>query len=150
MLIGRLFFTVSTLTIFLSWFLSDGNLVFFSDIILLKFSIFISSFCFSVCSMRFGCVVFRLLLVCSSFQLESSYFLVVSESIIVLGSCCLDSIFTFWCVSNSSWIENQPFFIFVLAWSVSLWLVWNLVHYSQISNILFLYPLCRVVPKITV
>ena len=57
-----------------SWFLNDGNLVFFSDVVLFKCSLFISSFCVSVCSAWFSCVVFQLLLLCSSFRLEFSCF----------------------------------------------------------------------------
>ena len=37
-------FSIYALTVFQSWFLSDGNLVFFSDIILFNISVFISSF----------------------------------------------------------------------------------------------------------
>ena len=63
-------------------------------------------------------------------------------SMIVLGFCCLDSLFICWCISNISRSENQPFFMIVLTWSTSLWLViWNLAHSSQISVILFLYLL---------
>ena len=60
MLIVRLFFSVSALTVFSSWFLNDGNLVFFSDIILFIISIFIFSSCVNVCFLLFGCIVFRL------------------------------------------------------------------------------------------
>ena len=51
-------FSVSALTVLQFWFLRDGNVVFFSDIILLKFSIFIPS-CVSDCSGWFQCEVFR-------------------------------------------------------------------------------------------
>ena len=39
--------------------------------------------------------MFRLLLLCSSFRLESSCFSVFAVSIIALGICCLDSLFIF-------------------------------------------------------
>ena len=55
-------FSVSALSVFQSWFFSNGYLVFFSDINLFNFSIFISSSCVSVCSMWCDCVVFRSLL----------------------------------------------------------------------------------------
>ena len=83
-------FSVSALTIFQPWFLSYGNLVFFSDIILFKISIFIFASCVSLCSVWFGCVVLRLLLLYRSFRLECSCFSVFNVSIIVLESCCLD------------------------------------------------------------
>ena len=49
----------------------------------------------------------------------------------------------FWCIIRITRSENQHFFITVLTWSASLWLVvWKLAHSCQISIILFLYPLC--------
>ena len=123
-------------------FLSDGNQVFFPYIILFRFSKFISSSCVSVCFMWFGYVVFRLLLVCGLFRLECSCFSMFTESVIILVFC-FDSIFVFWRISCISRSENQPFFIIVLTWSASFWFViWNLMHSSQISIILFQYPPC--------
>ena len=68
-LIICLIFSVSALTVFQCWFLNDVNLVFFSDIILFNFSIIISS-CVSICSVWFGCMFFRLLLLCGSIRLD--------------------------------------------------------------------------------
>ena len=79
---------------------------FFSDIILFKISIFISSSA-SVYCVLFEWVTFRLLFLCGSFRLECSCFSVFSVLIIVLGSCCLDSLFIFWCISNISWSETN-------------------------------------------
>ena len=39
-------------------------------------------------------------------------------------------------------VRKQLFFIIVLNWSASLWLVWKLEYSCQIFIILFLYPLC--------
>ena len=131
-------FSIFASAVFQSWFLSDGNLVFFSDIILFQVSIFISSCCVCVCLVWFGCVIFRLLLLCGSFWLKCSSFSLFAVLIIVLRSYCLDSRFIFWCISNISRSDNQLFFIIVLTWLASLWLVRNLAHSSQISIILFL------------
>ena len=138
-------FSVSALTVFQSWFLKDRNVVFFSDIIFFIISTFIFfSSCVSLYSVRLGCVAFRLVLLCVSVRLDGYYFSVFSVWIIVLGSCWLDSQFICWCISNISRSINKPFFIIVLTWSASLWLVvLNLAHSSQIS-------LCWVAPKITV
>ena len=95
-------FLVSFKTIFQSWFLSNGNLIFFPDIILFKFFIIISFFCVSVCSVLFGYVFFRFLLLCGSFRPDFTCFSVCCMSIIVLGSFCYDCIFTFRCISNIS------------------------------------------------
>ena len=52
--------------------------------------------------------------------------------------CCF---YVFLCISRS---ENHPFFIIVLTWSASLWLVvGKLAHSCQISIILFLCPPCE-------
>ena len=50
-------FLVSVLTVFQSWLLRDGSVVFFSDNVFLIVSTFIFSYCVSVCFV-FGCVVF--------------------------------------------------------------------------------------------
>ena len=52
-------FWVSLLTVFQSWFLSDRNEVFFSDLTLLIISILFS--CITLCSVLFGCGTFLLL-----------------------------------------------------------------------------------------
>ena len=74
------------------WFLNN---VLFSDIILFKFSIFLSSSCVGVNSVWLGCVVFQLLWLCCSFQLDFSYFSVFGVLIIISGSCYHDSQFFF-------------------------------------------------------
>ena len=135
-------FSVSALTVFQSWFLSHGNLVFFLDIILFRFSTIICSSCVTVCSVWFWCVLFRFLFLCGSIRWECSCFSVFVVSIIILGSCCFDSIFIWWCISRISRSENQPFFMTNLTWSASLWLLWKLAHSLQISIIPFLYLLC--------
>ena len=85
-------FSVSALTVFQSWFLSDSNVVFFSDIILFMISIFIFFSCVSL-SVLFECVVFLLLFVCISVLLEVSCFSLFGMSIIVLGFCWIYSQF---------------------------------------------------------
>ena len=56
-LIIRLFFSFSVLTVSQSWFLRDGNVIFFSDIILFIISAFLFSSGVSVCSVVLGYVV---------------------------------------------------------------------------------------------
>ena len=75
----------------------------------------------------------------SSFRLNRPRFSECDVSIIVSGSCCLNSLFIFLCISNISRPKNQPFFMIILT-SASLWLVWNQAHSSHIYIILFLYP----------
>ena len=128
--------------LFVAWSLRDGNVVFISDIISFIISRFIFSSCVKVCLGVFGCVVFRLQSLYLSIRLEGSCFPVFSISILVLGSSWYDSLFICWCISSTSRSENQPFFIITRAWSANLWLVLNLVHYSQIWIILFLYYFC--------
>ena len=98
-LILRLFFQ------FLPWqftshvFLCNGNLMFFSDLLLFKISPFISSSCFfTVCfftscvfTVWFGWVASRLLFFFDLFLLKHPCFSVFDVSIIVLGSCCSHS-----------------------------------------------------------
>ena len=133
-------FSVSTLTVFQSMFLSDGDVVFFSIIIFCNSSKFLSFFvCINYLSMLFGCVGVQLLLVFDSFRKDFSCLLIFGESVIALVSC-LYSLFVFWRIYSISRSENQPFFIIVLNWPSSLWLVlWNLAHLWQTSIILFLY-----------
>ena len=94
MLIIR-FFSDSLLTVFQSLFLREGNVVFFSDKIFFIIAVFNFFFLCFISSVSFEWVKFRILSLCGSFWLERSYFKVVSVSIIVLGSCCLDSLFLF-------------------------------------------------------
>ena len=140
------FFSVSALIVFQSWFLRDGNEVFFSDVILFIISTFIFSSCVSLCSVVFGCEVFRLILLCVSIRLEGSCFLVFSVSILVLRSCWHYSLFICWCISNIPRPENQSFFIIVVTWSASCY---HLGHSSEISIFFLILSLCRVTPTIT-
>ena len=87
----------------------------------------------------FGCVMFLFSEVGGLFWLDCFCLLILGVSDIVLLSC---SLFIFWCISSISRSENKPFFIIVLTWSASLWLVWKLAHSCLISIILFRYPLC--------
>ena len=93
-----LIFSISALTVLQFWFLRDGNIVFYSYIILFKFFKFI-------CPVWCGCAVFLLLLVCGSFRLERSCFSVFGVSIIVL-MYCLGSLFISWRISNISTSES--------------------------------------------
>ena len=121
-----------------SVFHSDRKVDFCSFIILFKFSNFIFCSCVSVCSVLLGCVMFLFFEVSPWFLLACSCLSKPSVSDAVLVSC---SLFVFWSISNILRSENQPFFIIVLTWSASLWLVvWKLVHSCQISIILCLYP----------
>ena len=84
-------------------------------------------------------MVFQFSEISGSFRLSCFSLLIPDVSGAVLLSCS----FIFWCISSISRSENQPFFIIVLTWSTSLWLVvWKLAHSYQISIILFVYPLC--------
>ena len=114
----RLFIPFLPWLYFQSWFFSDGNLVLFSDIILLNFSLFISSFCVNVCSVWFVCGVsivislrfiwVRVFLFFRTWCVD--YYIIII--IIIIMPCCLDSLFIFWCISNISKSENQPFLSF--------------------------------------
>ena len=70
--------------------------------------------------MLFGCVAFLFSEVGDSFWLDYFCLLILGVFDIVLLSYLL---FIFWCISCISRSENQPFFIIVLTWSISLWLV---------------------------
>ena len=118
-------FSVSDLTVLQSWFLREGNVVFFSDMILLMASTlvfplgsvfaFLCSRCMSHCHVVFGDGI-KGLLMCLPIHLlvDFQYFKV----------------------------RKQPFFVIVLTWSTSLWFVaLNLPNSVQFSIILFLYPL---------
>ena len=67
----------------------------------------------------FGCVAFLFSEVGSSFLLGCFCLITLDVSGTVLLSC----LFVFCCISNISRSEKQPFFIIVLTWSASLWLV---------------------------
>ena len=141
--IMHLFFLVSALTIFQSWFLRDGYVGLFWHLFSLWSLNYFFSFCVSLCFEVFEFVVFWLLLLCISIWFEGAYFSVFGVSILVSGSCWHDSLLICWCISNILRSENQPFFVIVLTWSMSLWLVvLNLVQSSKISINLFLYSLC--------
>ena len=121
-------------------FLNDGKVVFSLFIILIKFSRFIFCSYDSVCSGSFGCVAFPFSEVGGSFWLGCFCLLIFDKSGTVLLPCWL---FIFWCISSISSSENQLFFITILTWSASPWLVWKLEYSCQISIILFLYSLCE-------
>ena len=128
-----IFFRFSAFTVLQTWFLSYGNQYSFQTKISLNF--LVSFLLYVLVFVRCGVSI----LLCSSFQFECSCFSVFGVSIIVLGSYCFDSLFTFWCISNISRTEDQPFFIIVLTGSTSLWLVVrNLAHSSKILIIIFL------------
>ena len=136
--VNKLFtFLVLDLTVLQSWFLRDGNVVFFSDMILLMVFTLVFFSWVSVCVCMF--VVYGSL----SCSVWSGVWL---SCIYCLGYCgrvcgCV-CIYISWWISSISRPENQPFFIIVLTWSVSLWFVaLNLPNSVQISIILFLYPL---------
>ena len=99
-------FSVFALTIFLSWFLKESRVVFFSDIILFTVSVFIFSSCVWVCSVVFRCVVFRLPLLCVSIWLGCSCFSVIT--VLYSGFVHVIPYFIRWCVS-------KPFFTIVQA-----------------------------------
>ena len=97
----------------------------------------------------FGCVVFRWLLRCASIRFERSCFSVFIVSVIILGSCWLDSFVICWCISDNLSSEIQSFIFIVLTWSANLWLViFNLMpdFYHSFSIASFR----RVAPKITI
>ena len=125
------------LTVFQSWFLRDGYMVFFSDMIRLMISTFICSSWVNVCVCVFA--VYQSL--SFSVSLGVSCFPVSIVWIIVLGICWCICRYICWWIYSISRSENQPFFIIVLTWSASLWyVVLNLANSVQIS-IIFLYTL---------
>ena len=110
--------------------------------ILFKIPTFPFSFCVSVSSVAFGCVMFWLLLLGVLIRFQGYFFSVISVTVTVLGSNWHVSLFFCLHNSNNPMTENQPCFIIILIWPASLWLVaLNLTSSSQISTILFLYPL---------
>ena len=134
----NIIFPVSILTTSQSCFLRC--VIIFSDTFLFKISAFIFPSYIPVCSVWFGRVEFPLLLLLySSFRLQCSYFSVFWCVDYCIRVLLLDSQFTFWCISNISKPENQPFFFIILTWPATLWLViWNLVYSFQIFIIIFL------------
>ena len=105
-------------------FRNDGKVVFSLFMILFKFSRFIICSFDSVSLMLFvcallGCVAFPFSKVGSSFLLGYFCLSTLDVSGVLLVSC----LFIFWCISSISRSENQPFFIIVLTWPASLWLV---------------------------
>ena len=66
------------------------------------------------------CVAFLFSDVGGSFRFGYFRLLILRVSGTVLLSC---SSFIIWCISSISRSENQPFFVIVLTWSASLWLV---------------------------
>ena len=131
-------FSVSALTVFLSLFLNDGNLIFFWDIIFFIISIFIFSCWNNPFSVWFGFVMIPLSFFCSLFGLNRCWFSsiwCVDYSFRVLLIKLFVYLFVYFWFSRP---ENQPFFIISLACSASTCLVLNLAHSHQISIILSL------------
>ena len=131
-------FSVSNLTVLQFRFLRKGNVVFFSDMILLMVSIFIFFSWVSVCVCVF--VVYDSLSCSVWFGLSGFPVFRVSFTVLGVGWC----VWLYIClwISSISRSENQIFFVIVLTWSASLWFVaLNLPNSLQISIILFLYPL---------
>ena len=132
---------VSALTILHSMFLNDGKVVF--SLFKILFKIFKINFCSCVSIRLFYCVVFCW--VGFPFSIVGSFWMGCFCLIFgVSGNVFLHSwSFIFWWISIISNSENQPFFIIVLTWSASLWLVvWKIESSCHIFIILFLYPLC--------
>ena len=71
-------FSVSTLIILQTMFLSNGKVIFFPSIIFFKLSELIFGFCVSICSVVLGCVVFLFSEVDGSFQFDRSWLLLLS------------------------------------------------------------------------
>ena len=131
-------FSVSDLTVLQSWFLWEGNVVFFWDMILLMVStlvFFLLGQCLRLCVVVHESLSWSVCLGVSDFSVFIVSVTAVEVCWCVCGYIC-------WWVSSISRLENQPFFVIVLTWSASLWLVaLNLPNFVQIFIILFLYPL---------
>ena len=102
---------------------NDGKVVFSLFIILFLFSRFNFCSCNSVCfglfgCALFGCVAFTFTVVSGSFLFDCFHLLILDVSGTVVLSCSLSGIF-----SSISRSKTQPFFIIVLTWSASFWLV---------------------------
>ena len=126
------YFSVSTLTVFQSWFLRDGNVVVFSD----KIHFIIFTFVLSSYVMFYSVVLmFWLLLIYVSIRLGGCFFFF---GIWPIGHC-IRVLLTCFPIFLLAYFLYFKVFIIVLAWSVRLWLIiLNLKHSSQISIILFL------------
>ena len=135
-------FSVSTLILFQPWFLRDVHVELFSVVIFFITTTFILSSCVNVLSVVFGYVVIRLQLFCIWIVLRSSCFSVFCFSPNVADTCWCVFLFICWYISSIWRSDNQPFFIIVLPWSASIWLVaLNLAYSVQIFIIIFQYPL---------
>ena len=131
-------FSVSEMTFLQSLFLIEGNVVFFSDMILLMISTLICSSWVNV----FVCVLAMYRSLSCSVWLGVFGFPVFSVSVTVLGVYWCVCQYIYWWISRISRPDNQPFFLIVLTWPASLrFVVLNLTNSVQISIILFLYIL---------
>ena len=121
-------FLVSDLTVLQSWFLREGNVVFFSCMILLMISTLIFSslvnvyVCVSVMYRSLSCRVW----------LGVSCYPVFSVSVTALGFFLCICRYICWWISRISRSENQLFLVIVQTWSINS---------VQIFIILFLYTL---------
>ena len=134
-------FFVSVVDFLHSMFLNDGRVVFSLFIILFRLSRFVSCSCDSVSLGFLDTVAYSFSRVGSSFLIGFFFFWLAPLDVfeIVLSCICV-----FRGISSISRSENHPFFIIVLTWSASLWLVvWKLIYSCQISIVLFIYPLCE-------
>ena len=130
---------VSVLSVLHSMFLNDMRVILTLFIILFRFSRFVCCSCDSVSVGLLDTVAYSFSIVGSSF-LISCFWLVPLDGLGIVLSC----VCVFWYISSISMSENHIFFIIVLTWSASLWLlVWELAYSCQISIILFLNPLCE-------
>ena len=124
-------------------------LVFSLFIILFIFSWFIFCSCDSICSRLLDFALFPFSKVGGTFWLGSFCLVIFNVCGTVFLHCWL---FIFWCIFSISRSENQPFFIIVLTWSASLWLVvWKLEKF--LPDLYYSFPipsLCQVAPKIAV
>ena len=59
--------------------------------------------------------------------------LFISIRLFLVGTTwCIWYLCVFWSICRILRSENRPFFIIVLTWSASLWLVWKLAHSFQL------------------
>ena len=144
------FFSVSALTVFQSWFLRDGYLVFFPDIILLQVSTFTFSSCISVCSVVFRHSEFRLKLLCVSIQLEDFYFSVFAVSFLILR--VLSTWFpTYFWVDFYYFIVRKPTFLYPCPSLVSKSLACCFkycIFFPDVNHSFSIPSLCRVISNI--
>ena len=102
-------FSVSDLTVLQSWFLKEGNVVFFSDMILLMVYTLVFSSWVSVCI----CVFAEHESLSYSVWLGVSGFPVFIVSVTVVKVCWCVCLYICWWISSISRSENKPFFVIV-------------------------------------